>query len=350
VSPVVEAEVVNEAQWIMSAQLGDGAIAAWPDRPVLRIVWPYLANSAASGLVRATELTGNPVYAASAWSYLRWYASAEDPATGYVTDQVIENGTTPVPNGHMDSTDAYAGTFLAAAWNAWYVTHDRANLLAIAPGIAGAIKAIASTQQSDGLTWATPAWHVKYLMDNAEALGGLRAAAALEGVLQDPTLEARAASMAAAMQTGISSLWDSGTSAFDWARQADGWQHPTSWTNLYPDALEQVSAVQWGAVQGPRAAGIMSAFAYHHPSWDAPAATDDYLNGSTVQAQPVGYWAGAAVGFEKIGQVATGESGAALILAGAAVAKDAWPFTVGDAGNLIISLSNGRLLDPRPTA
>ena len=52
----------------------------------------------------------------------------------------------------------------------------RARLTALANGLDGALRAIEATTDTDGLTWAKPAWHVKYLMDQSEVYAGLQAA------------------------------------------------------------------------------------------------------------------------------------------------------------------------------
>ena len=159
------------AEWIMRAAMADGAIAHYVDQ---KAVWPYLSNFAAMGLARASRTTGDPRYVAAVWRWLRWYQDHQD-GNGYVTDYNITNGA-PVSTGDMDSTDAYAGTYLLGS--ARGLAHDRRPAAGARPSIAGsgAVAAIESTQQSDGLTWATPSWRVKYLMDQAETYAGLRAA------------------------------------------------------------------------------------------------------------------------------------------------------------------------------
>ena len=342
------ATITAQANWIASAQMPNGAIAVWPDRPTLRLVWPYLANLAAAGLASAAQVTGNAAYASDAWSYLRWYSGAEDPATGYVTDYSILNGTQLVSKGTYDSTDAYAGTFLAAAWDTYSATHDLAALQSISTGVSGAISAIASTQQPDGLTWATPVWHVAYLMDNAQVFGGLKAAVAIERVLGNSTLETATAGRLQLMRTGIASLWDPATGAYDWARQSNGWQHPTNWSNFYPDAMEQVSAVEWGAVPARRATAIMAEVASHQPQWGQPSTLVNYLNGATVQLEKASYWPSVPIAFNAVGDTTAATSGIASILSSASSSGYGWPYTTGDAGQAIIAASGLPLLAPTP--
>ncbi len=340
----VSATVAAEANWILRAQLPDGAIGIYPASAT---IWPDQANTAAAGLARATEVTGDPDYAQHAWSYLRWYSASEQPGTGYVTDYEVVGGTTPVSTGQFDSTDAYAGTFLAAVWDAYSATGDLATLQSISSGIAGAISAIASTQSQDGLTWAQPSWHVAYLMDNAQAYGGLVAASRLETVLGNTALASEASARALAMQDGIASLWDPETNAYDWARQDNGAQHATAWANLYPDAMEQVAAIEWDAVPALRAESLLQSFASAHPDWVSPTAEDSYLQGADVVSQPVGYWPMVASAYAVTGQQNTATTGVNDIISAAAQANDAWPFTPADAGDIIMALSGGPL-DPAP--
>ncbi len=343
------ATITSEADWILSSQLHDGAIAVWPDRPELRLVWPYLANYAAMGLAEATSVTGDGTYADHAWAYLRWYSSVEEPGTGYVTDYTIVNGTTPVSEGHMDSTDAYAGTFLAAAWDTYAATQDLSQLEAIASGIAGAVHAIATTQQPDGLTWALPTYPVAYLMDNAEVYGGLVAAARLEEALGNATAAAADVHRAELSRQGIASLWDPRTGAYDWARQVNGWQHPTSWNTFYPDAMEQVWAAAWDAVPASRGAYLLGRFARAHPNWSDPTSTALFLNGASLKSGTVGYWPMAATAFNQVGGAAKADSSAHTILSAAAAVNYAWPYTTADAGQEIMSLAGATALAPVPS-
>lgn len=322
-----------------------GAISVWPDRPKLLLVWPYLANFAAMGLARATQVTGDATYATHAWDYLRWYSSVERPGTGYVTDYKIVDGTELESTGTYDSTDAYAGTFLAAAWDTYSATDDVSALKSISSGVSGALSAIASTQQSDGLTWATPSYHVAYLMDNVQALGGLEAAEAIERVLGNSTLESEAASRVADMKSGIASLWDASDDSYSWAKQANGWEHTTNWGNFYPDAMEQVSAVEWGAVPSTKAAEIMGKVAADEPEWTNPNATVNYLDGSSVEREKASYWPSAAVAYNAVGDTSTASSGLSSILSSAAAVGYGWPYTTSDAGEAIVAASGSPLLD-----
>lgn len=332
--------IAANAAWNLSAQLPDGAIANYTDRLA---VSPYLGNLAAMGLARATEVTGDPRYGAAAWQWLLWYQAHENATTGFVTDyQITAQGE--VSTGDMDSTDAYAGTFLLAAWRTWKATGNGAALARLDAGVTLAVRAIESTQDADGLTWAKPTYHVKYLMDQAETEAGLRAAAAVATALGDPPLASRSALDASRMQAGVDKLWNPATAAYDWAVFTSGSNQATNWSVLYPDAMEQVWAVAFGLTSGAPAQAIMTHFAAAHPNWDRPAATDLFWSGPAV----VGYWPVAGLALVRIGQRSNAAVAGGAIQAAAVLAKHAWPFTTGVAGSLIQLQSLDPFFVPAP--
>jgi hypothetical protein len=314
----VIAEIRANADWIMQSQLPDGAIAWYTDQ---KHIAPYESGYAALGLARAAQITGNSAYLAAAWRFLSWYQAHED-ANGYVTDYDVTNGV-ETSTGDMDSTDAYAGMFLVAAQATWQVSHDHAQLAGLASGVAGAVKAIESTQTSDGLTWAKPNWQVKYAMDQAETYAGLRAAAQLEETLGNHSLSVRATSDADRLQQGFAQLWDPATGAYDWAMHADGARATTNWANLYPDAMEQAWPVAFGLVTGSHAQQVVQHLASSHPEWDSQ------------------YWSVAGWAFQAVGLDSTAQTAAASIEAVAKQSNRAWPFTTADAGQLILLESGG---------
>jgi len=63
------AAVPADADWVLSGQCPDGAIA---NHPPDGTVQPYLANFAALGLLRAATVTGDVRYSAAAWHWLSW--------------------------------------------------------------------------------------------------------------------------------------------------------------------------------------------------------------------------------------------------------------------------------------
>jgi len=344
-TPAAEAEAAATAAWIRSAQLTDGAIAVWPDTPELRLVWPYLANYAAMGLSRAAEMTGNLSDAAASWRYLDWYASEEN-SSGYVTDFNVVNGTTPVSTGTMDSTDAYAGTFLTAAWDTYVADPSSSELRVLAPGIKGALKAIESTQMADGLTGAKPDYMVAYLMDDAEVYGGLVSAERMAQALGDGPLTTEATHDATAMYAGWASMWDASTGSFNWAMNPDGVPQATDWQIMYPDGMEQAWAVLFGLASPAQSATIVSHLTAADATWDVPTALVTNRQNGDFLTQPVGWWPLTGLAFAAEGDHALAAQGAAQISAAATAVGDAWPYTTGNAGQLILLLSGSPAVSP----
>ncbi|HKN41219.1 MAG TPA: hypothetical protein VJ456_19135, partial [Acidimicrobiia bacterium] len=324
-------DVAADADWIMSARFSDGAIANYVDR---QAVWPYLSNFAAMGLARATKVTGNTTYLQAAWAWLSWYQAHEN-SSGFVTDYRLVNGVLTSTND-MDSTDSYAGTFLLAAREAYRVNNGLTKLKGLANGIAGAVRAIEATQDADGLTWAKPAWHVKYLMDQAEVYAGLLAAVDMANAIGNSTLAQQASADAARMKKGVDALWNPLVAAYDWAVHDTGARQATGWNVIYSDSLQQAWAVAFGLVDGTRSPTLLTKLNTAQPNWHLPAATALFDNGAT---QTVGYWPVAGWAFNAINSAVS--AGAALDIRAAALsAGRAWPFTTGNAGQLILFETN----------
>ncbi len=347
VAPAVLARITEQANWILQAQLPGGALASEPIpswSTTIRI-FPYLSNYGAIGLARATSVTGDAAYATAAWRWLAWYASQELPGSGVVQDSTVANGAagSVTSLGQEDSTDAYAGTFLLAAYDTEQADPSSADLSALAPGIAGAVRAIELTLQPDGMTWAKPSWQVAYLMDLAETCAGLRAAASLATDLGNSTLAARASADAASMTAAIGGLWRPATGSFAWAAFPSGYTQSANLVDLYPDTMEQLWPLAFGEATPAQSTTVLQAVAAHQPAWDQPdaTATDD----GSASPQQVGYWPLGAWAAEVSGNVSAGEQQAAQIWQ-TAQSHQGWPYTVADAGELIVAESGGPTLAP----
>lgn len=347
-SPAAQAQITSDANWIIGNQFSNGAIAQGitPASSNSVFVDPYTANYAAIGLARAASVTGNEAFGQASWAWLKWYASNEQPSTGFVSDATMPypfvSGDASSALGKMDSTDAYAGTFLLAVYDTMVADPNASELQSLEPGIVGAVQAIRETQQSDGLTWALPTYQMAYLMDNAEAHAGLLSAASLEAELGNPTAELSDAIDASRMEAGIQSLWNPRRTSFDWAETSSGVQI-TNWNYVYPDAAEQAWAVGLGAATPSEAGRLMSELGSDDALWSDPAATSA-SKGASPSA--VGYWPGIGWGFDVANDAAKAEAGEASIETAASSIKDYWPFTTEDAGQLIVLLAGGPTLPP----
>lgn len=331
--PASTASARADAAWILAAQLPSGALATYRDRTFID---PYLANLSSIGLSRAYAVTRDPGTIAAVWRWLGWYSGHMD-TLGVVHNYRVVNGA-EIDTGAVDSTDGSSGTFLMAVYEAWRVTGNRTALQTLVPAVRSAVGAIEAVQDSDGMTWATPTFHVKYLMNEAEVVGGLRAAAELARVVGDAALVQRAANDGAAVLAGVATLWNPATGSYDWALHENGARTSTDWRQLYPDAMQQVWAVTFGLADPARASALMTKFVQMHPSWARPTATD-LVEGS---ARVVGYWPVVGWGLLRVNQRGPATAGAASIRAAADAAARAWPWSVAEAGELIV-LDSGTL-------
>jgi hypothetical protein len=324
-----------DATWARGAALPSGALAVYVDRTR---VLPYLGNFAAWGLAVQAGRVRDVAALNAAWAHLGWYAAAQD-SSGFVTDYVVGPDGSLTSTGDMDSTDAYAATFLLAA-DAAYQASDRvegrstarSRLAALSRGLDGALRAVEATADSDGLTWAKPAWRVKYLMDQAEVYAGLKAATRLFTQLGDPGRVARASAGAQQVFSGVSGLWNTNTQAYDWAKHDDRTRAPADLTVLYPDALEQVWAVAFGLVPQKRATTLLARIKALHPELAEPDAPMPGGDGT----ERVGYWTWAAAAWLAVGDRAEADRLLTAVDSAAASSGRPWPFTTGNAGQVLV--------------
>jgi hypothetical protein len=329
------AAATSDATWARGAALPSGAIAVYVDR--VRVL-PYLGNFAAWGLAVQGGRSHDSAALRAAWSHLNWYAAAQDPA-GFVTDYVVDPAGALTSTGDMDSTDSYAGTFFLAADAAYQASRSietgsaaRARLVGLSDGLNGALRAIEATTDTDGLTWAKPAWRVKYLMDQAEVYAGLQAAQGLFAALGDTARAARAGVAAQHVAAGVSGLWNAGTGAYDWAVHDDGTRARADLSVLYPDAMEQVWAVAFGLVPRQRATTLLASIKARHPELASPDAVSPGGDGT----QRVGYWPWAAAAWLAVGDRAEADRLLSAIDSAAAATGRPWPFTSGNAGQVMV--------------
>jgi len=332
------ANAIDDANWILGAVVHapgdamDGAISQYPDASPNHVN-PYFGNYAAIGLARATAVSSprNNAFVNAAWAHCAWYATHAD-ASGYVHDWDKSTGTWTAATGPgYDSTDAYAATFLLAVYAANSVSPDSAKLTSMSGAISTAITAIHNTQDTDGLTYSTPAAAAtKLVEDNAESYQGLLAGAYLATALGNTTLASQAASYASAMKTGIGTLWSTAGGYFYWAEFHGGALQATSWSNLTPDAMAQGWASAFKIATPAQSSTILSNMTLYQPTWDHPE-----LHSAQYDVSPIG-WA-----YYFSGDTTTAQNAATHIRAAAIAANRAWWFTVASAGNLIVLETNG---------
>jgi hypothetical protein len=203
-------DVSAELDYLRDAQLPSGAFRI---RPNSNEVIPYWGNYATIGLGALAQRV--PEAATMGWKSLTWYAAHQNPTTGYVDDYVVQ-GSRETSTGTYDSTDSYAATFLTAVESMYNGTTCRTCVEKLLPALTLSIKAIESTQDSDGLTWAKPEGRVKYLLDQAEVAAGLRSAKRLAVLVGDNAFATRITGIQQRHDVGLRTMTGDGQSVL-WA-------------------------------------------------------------------------------------------------------------------------------------
>lgn len=347
-----------------AAPASDGAIRVHHDPgayvapfvgPSYFAVVPYYANEAVAGLLRS----GHPARLEIAERWISWYLkhtltvdTGSHPRGAILDHWYLADGSAetvcpptyhlapdPTPYcAHADADDATAGTFLATvgAYAATGGMRAARTLLPVKRDLETVADVMLALQDpEDGLMWALRLWPFKYLMDNSEVVEGLDAIATLEEGWGDAAATARYRRAAARARAGIASLIDPTTGLYGYAKDVLGGITPANLAHFYPDSV----ALVWPLLRGVTPAGGSVAQAQI-------AALDDAWDGA-----PGADWTTRALGpigemYPAVGHAAlragrgTRSAAHAGFVVGCAVENGfPWPFTVGDAGWLLRTLS-----------
>jgi hypothetical protein len=269
------ADFARVATTLSLSQRADGAIPY-----TATIVSPYFANIAATGAAR----TGSDLTAVQQW--IAWYVlRSRDPnpwgIAGAISDYAILPNGTLQSTGSADSVDSYAATFLTLVSTAWQ--DGDANLRAYVQSIHSDVERIASAldavTDTDGLTWALPTYHMKYVMDASEVYAGYSDLAILRLGAYDDVAGALAATQRAATLRAaiVTTFWSDARGTFAVGMDATDTltlPNPSSWA----DAMTQLAPILHGVIapSSVQAAGIYSRFNASFPGWPALSKPDQY--------------------------------------------------------------------------
>ena len=247
-------------------QRSDGAILY-----TSTMIEPYYANIAAMGALHSG------VDFANVQHWMQWYVAHSNAGNqwsipGAITDYNVAANGSENSTGSADSVDSYAATFISLAADAWrdgnaqlqsYVAGSRSNIELIA-------SAIDAVTDADGLTWATPTYRLKYVMDNSEVYQGLLDLAFLRAqVYGDVAGAASASAHAQQVQAAIDAeLWNPGRNQFAVAVDSQGtltWPQDGNWY----DATTQLWPILHGVVapSSQPAQTAYSQFSSAFPGW-----------------------------------------------------------------------------------
>jgi len=238
-----------------------------PDGALYHIdfIRPYLGNLAALGLTKDPSRYG----AVQAW--MKWYIAHLNYGdkyglSGTIYDYNVSNGV-ETSLGTMDSTDSYAATFLSLAW-AYFQTGDP-NAQAYVKSVASQLDliggVIASTMQSDGLTWSQPNYLIKYLMDNCEVQRGLRDAVSLFNAIGMPTKASYYKTLADSNLNGLNGMY-LGNGVWAHYKGYSGTLYPPDMTIWYDDATAQLFPIIYGVI-APSDSRAQLTYANFNKAW-----------------------------------------------------------------------------------
>jgi hypothetical protein len=260
---------------LSASQRPDGAIPY-----TSTAVNPYFANIAATGAARTgTDLAG--VRQWIAWYALRSHDANPWGIAGAITDyKILANGTLQSTNS-ADSVDSYAATFLTLVSTAWQYgdAPTRTYVQGLQADVERIAAAIDAVTDVDGLTWALPTYHTKYVMDATEVYAGFNDLATLRSGAYGNLAGALAASQRAATlrATIIGTFWNDARGTFATDMDASGAQSLPD-PGVWADSMSQLAPILHGVIapSSAVATGIYSRFNAAFPSWTSLVKPDEY--------------------------------------------------------------------------
>ena len=320
-------------QFIIDCTSPDGSLSVWKDKVDVNT---YHSNFAILGLARAMSTTGNTTASVYAWNWFRWFVSHQSNSTGYITDYTRASSAFAWSSTNdMDSTDSYAALFIMAVASVYAVDKNYTALNQIMPGVRNSVKAMQSTMQN-GLTWAKPNYHIKYLMDQSEVYAGFKSCEYLAKVINDTSLANTCSSAASGMIELVNQyMWSTSNFNYNYGLGDSDVVTPSNWTILYPDAASQLWPAAFNFPLNKSTNALCSTFLKYHPNWKYPNAKDylPTLMNVNYEMTPCGY-ALISCGLDVSDAVSS-------IWSAANASNLAYPFHCGTAGELILLATGG---------
>jgi len=256
--------VEDQADYILSSQLTDGAIETYPSS---NYILPYVSNIASIGLIRAYEITGNSTYIQHAEKWLSWYSEHQnmnndnEGIVGTIYDFNVLNGT-EIPTHNYDSSDSYAATYIIAMYDYIQATDNLTYLKENINSVLLSLKAIFSTM-NDNLTFAKPDYRVKFLMDNCEVYLGIHDASRLFFYLKNISYSKFLMNLSDSVRNAILLNFTINGSYIDWALGAN-----VNFSEYYPDIMAEywpviMDVIQWNSTLSENIFDMLSNLSYY---------------------------------------------------------------------------------------
>ena len=354
---------LKNGAWIKKARVLIAGSPAFEDgslgqhaRTPLETVSPYWGNYAAIGLARA----GGTVKIGLADDWLSWYRS-KVAGSGLISKYLLDpQGTDPESytatatgsetDVNTDSPAAYAASHLLAMQEYRQATSKKKIRKHKKQIRYSALLLLRQIDSSDGLVWSHPtgtAGRMKSLITQAESYAALEAAVGLLDDVGYSSASALAATGADQIRAGLDGLWLPAVGAYATLKDENGALHVTDWSTWYADALGQAWVVAVGNGMSPgddlidpaRASALMSTLTSTWPEWNRPGFRPSFGRKAGTASGLIGYQPMVGVALTEVGRGADARSGVDNINSYAIGKARKWPFNVGNAGQILLTLS-----------
>jgi len=345
--PVYDQVIASETKYLLSLQLEDGALAEYGVQDDnTAYIMPYFNDFAALGL-----LDGGTDNADYVKKYMDWYFAhmntAEQDVSG-LAGTVYDYNVTLDSSGHIltekpheevgvgkyyDSTDSYAAMFLAVVDQYAAVTGDRQYVADHQSQIDTLVDVIFGTLDN-GLTYATPAYKIKYVMDNSEVYYGLGMALDLYanyGTDAGGRCERITALMASIRDKVVNEYYtEMGYGHFWYYFDEHDMHGAYYWTHFYPDATSQVFPAMFGVI-APTDEKAVHCYDMFNKYWSTGKAKHTWEKMDTTDEYA---WSDLCYAAVVMGDTQRAETFMTTYLAKYG-AKHQYPAYVGDSGKLL---------------
>lgn len=181
------------------------------------------------------------------WIFTKLNYPDKHGLTGSIYDFHISKDGEEISSETYDSVDSYSATFLILLNEYLKISGDQKFLSEFKTQIEDIAYTIAHLQDADGLMTAIPNSDVKYLMDNCEVYGGLKAFSELSEIM-GWELEDYYNDVAIGLKHGIFNyFYNHENQNFNWAVD-DMVVHKSHWNIFYPDAYAQLFPIVYKLV------------------------------------------------------------------------------------------------------
>ena len=317
-TPDYQEIIETESAWIASLQLSNGALPMTSFKDAVTDSSDSDNDAASSGQAETYEnpyfsefailalLENGTRYSAEVKKYLDWHfahinAKSEDvngeAGTIYdYTEYADENGNvtaekvvTKEGRKFYDSTDSYAALFLCDLYKYYRVTNDREYIEANKAQIDLVVSAMFCTMNK-GLPMATPSYHTKYLMDNAEVCRGMRDGAKLysEVFPGDSRINKMTKARKTIKNRIENKMWNKKAGAYYSALTKKEKPYSFRWNRFYMDATAQVYPITNG-VKSPESKRAKAVYSKFNKYWSSGKKNHDWEQLQTTDKDGY-YW------------------------------------------------------------